>query len=68
MRYISISHGMRGFFAVEMDEEGPIRSGIGSYETAAGAVPEAMGWAHAEGIRYLGPKPEESQKDLFTKS
>ena len=40
---------MRGFFAVMCDNDGPINSGIGSYDDSKGAAQEAAEWAVAEG-------------------
>lgn len=54
--YVTTTSGMRGFFAVLIDEsEGfpePVQSGIGSYKTVEGAQAEARDWALAEGIEY----------------
>lgn len=47
---IGVTQGMRGWFAVLYDEEGPINSGIGSYATPQGAHEEALEWAQAEGV------------------
>jgi hypothetical protein len=45
-----VTSGMRGFFAVMYDDEGPIQSGIGSYDNSTAAALEAMQWAEAEGF------------------
>lgn len=57
--HVTITHGMRGFFAVlihwNTDLGGfaePWNSGIGSYRSSAEAEPEARGWAEAEGIPF----------------
>ena len=44
-----VAHGMRGFFAIMYDDEGPINSGIGSYSSPAEAGVEAAQWAESEG-------------------
>lgn len=56
--FVTITHGMRGYFAVLMTwseypdcDEGfyePWNSGFGSYKAYAEAVPEARQWAEAE--------------------
>jgi hypothetical protein len=66
--YVTITSGMRGYFAVLMwwNDEGddgvklpagqgfwePWQSGIGSYRNEAGAILEARQWAQAEGLEY----------------
>lgn len=59
---ITVSSGMRGFFAVHMrtgdDSDGqfyPEQSGIGSYSSAEAASLEAMNWAESEQLRYEAP-------------
>jgi hypothetical protein len=51
---MSVTHGMRGYFAVcyqaHGEEAGPINTGIGSYRTKEGAFDEAHEWAKSEGI------------------
>lgn len=44
-----VTYGMRGWFAIIYDDDGPIQSGIGSYHTAAEAWVEAAQWAESEG-------------------
>lgn len=44
-----VTHGLRGWFAIMYDDEGPIQSGIGSYDTPAEAWKEAAEWADSEG-------------------
>ena len=57
--YVTITHGMRGFFAVYMmwnEDLGGFyehyETGIGSYKTSSDAVPEAMQWAQAERVKF----------------
>jgi hypothetical protein len=55
--YITITKGMRGFFAVHVwwNPDGfwePWQSGIGSYATRDEAEPEAREWAIAEGLEF----------------
>jgi hypothetical protein len=56
--YVSITHGMRGYFAVLLtwDEEcgchTPWNSGFGSFATSEAAHPEAKAWAESEGIEF----------------
>lgn len=55
--YITITRGMRGFFAVHIwwNPEGfwePWQSGFGSYATREEAIPEARSWAEAEGLEF----------------
>ena len=67
--FVTIQHGMRGYFAVLMswsDECGgffePYDTGVGSYATYEAAIPEAREWARSEGIRCSirqpAPKPK----------
>jgi hypothetical protein len=55
--YVTVTSGMRGFFAVLIDETDgypePVQSGPGSYESPEGAAVEAREWARAEGLRYV---------------
>lgn len=62
-RYITITSGMRGWFAVMMwvnPGEGhisdifhePYNSGYGSYPDKDGAIQEAISWAEAEDMFY----------------
>lgn len=57
--YITITHGMRGYFAVMMawnDDLGgfwePYNTGIGSYESREDAIPEAKSWARSEELEF----------------
>jgi len=56
--YVTVTSGLRGYFAVLVDGETsePIQTGIGSYRTAEAAVPEARSWAEAEGVPVVLPK------------
>jgi hypothetical protein len=56
-RFITISYGLRGYFAVLADEAGPLLSSEASYPTAREAYPEACEWALSEGLP-LPPPPE----------
>lgn len=57
--YVSVSHGMRGYFAVLVDDRDgfpePVQSGIGSYDTRVEAEGEAKDWAMSEGITFGPP-------------
>lgn len=56
--YVTITSGMRGFFAILMhwDDEGqcwePWNSGPGSYRSSEEAAAEARAWADAEGLEF----------------
>ena len=56
--YVSVTHGMRGFFCVLLtwDEEcgchTPWTTGFGSFATSKEAHPEGRSWAAAEGIEF----------------
>lgn len=54
--YITTTSGMRGCFAVLIDEADgfpePVQSGIGSYRTAAEAAVEGRTWARAENLEF----------------
>lgn len=63
--FITVTHGMSGYFAVHMwwnntGEGGlpgfwePYNTGIGRYRTKEEAAVEAKEWAEAEGTRYVG--------------
>lgn len=47
---IGITHGLRGYFVVLYDKDGPIQSGFGSYKTREEAIPEAKDWSQSESI------------------
>ena len=51
-----VTYGMRGFFAIIYDNDGPIQSGIGSYSSGKEAAIEAIEWAESENY------PIEAQK------
>lgn len=60
-RYITVTSGIRGYFAVLIgvfysDQSGtyqdPIETGIGSYKTREGAVQEGKMWAKDEGLEF----------------
>lgn len=50
MRRIGVERGVRGYFAVMYDGDGPTHTGIGSYDTPEGARGEARDWSMAEGV------------------
>ena len=57
--FITITHGMSGFFAVQLtwntDHEGfwePLRTGIGRYVDREDAVKEAKYWAKTEDLEF----------------
>lgn len=54
--YVTVTKGMRGYFAVLVDDndQEPIMSGVGSYADEAGAIDEAQTWARAEELEYRG--------------
>lgn len=56
MMYVSVTQGMRGYFAVLIDETNgfpePVQTGIGSYASFKEAKIEAQEWARIEGIEY----------------
>jgi hypothetical protein len=52
MATLGVTQGLRGWFAVLYDSDGPIQTGIGSYSTAEGASKEAIEWWEAEGRVY----------------
>lgn len=57
MYYLTTSYGLRGYFAVLMDDSGGfpevVNTGFGSYKTIDGAQQEAEEWALAEGLKVL---------------
>jgi len=54
MYYLTTSFGLRGYFAVLVDDSQgfpePINTGFGSYITMEQALEEAKEWAAAEGL------------------
>lgn len=50
--YITVTHGMSGYFAILTDGEEVIQSGIGRYETSTEAQYEALEWATSEELEY----------------
>ena len=57
--YMTVTHGMRGYFAVLLwwnrDYGGfwePWNTGIGSYDSAQKAEQEARQWAEEEGVEF----------------
>lgn len=63
--YITVTHGMSGYFAVHMwwnNEEDcgsfwePWNTGIGRYGNISPAIEEGKDWAASEGIRFVEPK------------
>ncbi len=65
--YITITQGIRGYFAVHMwwNPERfwePWQSGFGSYRTPEAAMIEAEIWAKAEGLRLVIPEQNEVEK------
>jgi hypothetical protein len=49
-RRIGLGQGMAGYYAVLYDNEGPIETGIGRYETSVGAEEEARDWSQSEDV------------------
>lgn len=47
---IGVSYGLRGWFAVLYDDEGPIQSAPGSFATEREAHEDAKAWGRAEGL------------------
>jgi hypothetical protein len=47
---IGVTNGLRGYYAVLYDQDGPIQTGIGSYETPEEAACEACDWAASEDV------------------
>lgn len=45
---IGTMFGMRGYFAVMYDEDGPIQSSPLSFRTIEGAMKDALAWARGE--------------------
>lgn len=57
--YVTVTYGMRGFFAVLVDgtTHEPIQTGVGSYKTREEADIEARSWAESDGheCKLTGP-------------
>jgi hypothetical protein len=54
--YVTVTQGMRGYFAVLITHENgypePYSTGVDSYDSEEDAVPEAVMWAHEEGVDF----------------
>lgn len=50
---ITVTSGLRGYFAVMYDQDGAIQTGLGSYATSEEAAVEARQWAEAEELEYV---------------
>lgn len=48
--YITVDRGLRGWFAVHVEDGMPVQSGIGSFETYEEAAEEAKDWGLADGL------------------
>jgi hypothetical protein len=59
--HVTVTQGLRGWFAVLVDDRGPVQSGIGSYATAQQAEREAADWARSEGLPFRGVTQQERQ-------
>ncbi len=54
--FITVTSGIRGWFAVLIGRDGiPDVVGISSFETAEGAASEGREWARAEGLQFREP-------------
>lgn len=51
--YVTVTSGMRGYFAMLVEGGCPVQSGIGSYTTRDEAADEAREWAASENIRFV---------------
>ncbi len=51
MAYVTVTSGLRGYFAVLVEDGEPVQTGFSSYETYEEAAEDAESWAMAEGIR-----------------
>lgn len=61
--YITITHGLRGYYAVHLYWNGdgfwePWATGTGSYATQEEAEPEARRWALDEDVDFMPPSPK----------
>lgn len=54
--YVTVTYGMRGWFAVLIDDSDgfpePVNSGIGSHKTSELAAREGQEWARAERLEF----------------
>ena len=48
---VGVYNSIGGWKAVIYDNDGPIQTGIGAYDTKEGAQVEAREWARSEGIQ-----------------
>lgn len=62
MARVGTTQGVRGFFAVLYDQDGPIQSGIGSYATQEEAKQEARDWARSEGLPCDFDEPKKDHR------
>ena len=62
--FVTITHGVRGYFAVLMSWDDdmqchvPWNSGFGSYTKPENAIPEAQQWAEAEEVKFKPYQPK----------
>ncbi|MEK6881312.1 MAG: hypothetical protein AABY22_16945 [Nanoarchaeota archaeon] len=55
-QFITIERGLRGWFALLADNEGPILSSDFSSDNRDLAIEDAIEWAESENIRLILPK------------
>ena len=60
--HVTVTHGLRGWFAVLVDGNGPVQSGVGSYRTAQEAEREAADWARSEGVLFKAASQQETRE------
>jgi hypothetical protein len=53
---IGVTFGLRGYFAVMYDDDGPIQTSPISCKTFDAAVADAKTWAQSEGLEYDGDR------------
>jgi hypothetical protein len=55
-RYITVTSGMSGWFAVEVRDNEPWQAGVGRFERHEDAELEAKAWAQEDGLTYRRSK------------
>lgn len=62
--YVTVTKGLRGYFAVHIVDGEPYQTGAGSYSDETSAVPEAVSYARSERIPFRLEGYDENGKAL----
>lgn len=62
MAYITVTSGLRGYFAVLVEDGEPVQTGFSSFETYEEAAEDAESWALAEDVRADTKRPTDTAR------